>query len=185
MRSTSLLISLFFSICTMAHIPAFPGAEGAGMYASGGRFGDVYHVTNLNATGSGSLKEAIKTAPIAGRTIVFDISGDIHLTSNLTIDHHNLTIAGQTAPDKGICIRDYRVSINANNIIIRHLRFRPEEIGGDGDALSIKGGKNIIIDHCSVSWSSDEVLSTSDNPIDSLSVQWCYIYEGKKHLLSL
>lgn len=162
-----------------AQITAFPGAEGAGMYATGGRNGDIYHVTNLNPSGTGSLKEGILTAPPQGRTIVFDVAGDIHLTGNLNINKPNLTIAGQTAPGKGICIRDYRTNIDANNIIIRHLRFRPEEVGGDGDAFSIKNGRNIIVDHCSVSWSSDEVLSTSGNPIDSLTVQWCYIYEGR------
>jgi pectate lyase len=180
MKRGLLLLYLFLvALIITAQVTAFPGAEGAGAYASGGRGGDVYHVTNLNNSGAGSLREGINTTPEEGRTIVFDVSGDIYLTKSLNINKPNLTIAGQTAPGKGICIRDYRTNIDASNIIIRHLRFRPEEVGGDGDALSIKSGKNIIIDHCSVSWSSDEVLSTSGNAIDSLTVQWCYIYEGR------
>lgn len=178
MKNTLTLLLLIFSGILSAQIKAFPEAEGAGAYTYGGRYGDVYHVTNLNNSGTGSLRDAINTAPTQGRTIIFDISGDIYLSTTLNINKPNLTIAGQTAPGSGICLRDYRTNIDASNLIIRHIRFRPSEIGGDGDALSIKSGHNIIIDHCSASWSSDEVLSTSNNPIDSITIQWCYIYEG-------
>jgi pectate lyase len=178
MRTLVLYVFLSFSLSSIAQMLAFPGAEGAGAYTSGGRNGDVYHVINLNNSGAGSLRYGLDNAPPQGRTIVFDISGDIKLTGTLNITKPNITIAGQTAPGKGICIGDYRMNIDTSNIIIRHIRFRPSQIGGDGDAFGIKSGHNIMIDHCSMSWSSDEVLSTSNSPIDSVTIQWTYIYEG-------
>ncbi|HUT30412.1 MAG TPA: hypothetical protein VMX13_11530 [Sedimentisphaerales bacterium] len=137
----------------------------------------MYHVTNLNDSGSGSLRYGIQNTPPEGRTIVFDISGNIELTSTLKVEKNKITIAGQTAPAGGICVRDGRTNINADDIIIRHLRFRPSESGGDGDALHLGGGNSIMIDHCSASWASDEVLSAKDL-IQNLTVQWTYIYEG-------
>lgn len=157
-------------------IAAFPGAEGAGMYTTGGRGGDVYEVTNLNDSGPGSLRDGVKLSNV---TIVFRVSGTIHLKSELVISGSNITIAGQTAPGDGITIADYGVRITGSNIIIRYLRFRPgsNNINAEPDALTSFGGsKNIIIDHCSFSWSVDETLSIYR--VENLTVQWCIAAES-------
>lgn len=160
---------------------AFPGAEGFGKYTTGGRGGKVLTVTNLNDDGPGSLREAVvKNYP---RTIVFAVSGTIHLNSKLNIKG-NVTIAGQTAPGDGICLADNPVQLSGNNIIIRFLRFRmgdkfqkggmADGNGGD-DAFGGTHRKNIIIDHCSGSWSTDEVFSIYGG--DSTTAQWNLIAE--------
>ncbi len=177
MRTT--LLALFLVLCAGANAatPAFPTAEGSGKFVTGGRGGDVYHVTNLNGDKSpGSLARGVTTTPDAGRTIVFDVSGTIELSEPLKINKDNLTVAGQTAPGQGICIKG-RVQVGGNNIVLRHLHIRPWEKTGDGDALNL-AGNNIIVDHCSVSWSADEVLSTSAREVYNITVQWTYIYEG-------
>jgi pectin methylesterase-like acyl-CoA thioesterase len=167
-----------FNLITKAEnlVPAFPGAEGAGMYTTGGRGGDVYEVTNLNDSGPGSLRDGVKLSNV---TIVFRVSGTIHLKSELVISGSNITIAGQTAPGDGITIADYGVRITGSNIIIRYLRFRPgsSNISAEPDALTSFGGsKNIIIDHCSFSWSVDETLSIYR--VENLTVQWCIAAES-------
>ncbi len=159
-------------------VPAFPGAEGAGANASGGRGGDVYYVTTLANTGAGSLRNGISGAPAGGRTILFKVSGNIVLTSTLTINKPNLTIAGQSAPGDGICLQNYSFNINANNIVLRHIRTRlGTNALQEADAMWINGGTNIVVDHVSASWSVDEVLSAS-RAVANLTVQNCFITEA-------
>jgi hypothetical protein len=160
---------------------AFPGAEGFGKYTTGGRGGKVIIVSNLNDNGAGSFRSAVNNNDTA--IIVFKVSGTIHLLANLVIKS-NKTIAGQSAPGDGICLADYPVSIGGDNIIVRYMRFRMGDryqnkgkidgAGGD-DAFGGTRHKNIIIDHCSMSWSTDEVCSIYAG--DSTTIQWNIISE--------
>ena len=160
---------------------AFPGAEGFGAYAKGGRGGDVYTVTNLTDFGAGSLRYGIQTAS-GPRTIVFAVSGLIKLNGTLSVDKDNITIAGQTAPGDGICLRDGCLEVKADNVIVRYIRSRlGAEAGRESDAISITRGHNVILDHCSASWSVDECFSCSTGDkdrIDSVTVQWSIISEA-------
>ena len=159
--------------------PAFPGAEGFGRYVTGGRGGKVLHVKNLNDSGYQSLRWCLQQQ--GAKTIVFDISGTIHLESSLSIPS-NTTIAGQTAPGDGICIADYPVSISGNNVIVRYMRFRlgnknVKKDGADGwDGFGGFDKQDWMIDHCSVSWSIDECLSVLGNK--STTVQWCLVAQS-------
>ncbi len=160
-------------------VPAFPGAEGFGRYTTGGRGGNVYHVTNLKDNNAkGSLRWAL--SQLGPRTIVFDVSGTIHLNSAIKISD-NTTLAGQTAPGDGICLADYPVYVGSNTII-RYTRFRlgnknVKANGADGwDGLGGNDGHDIIIDHCSVSWSIDEACSIYGN-VNS-TVQWTIISQS-------
>jgi pectate lyase len=160
-------------------IPAFPGAEGFGVNASGGRGGDVYHVTDLADTNTvGTLRYGIANAPAGGRTIVFDIAGTIHLTSSLSINKPNLTIAGQTAPGGGITLADHQAVMGSDNQIVRYLRFRSGDTDPtNDDSLWLSNCTNSIVDHVSASWSLDEVLSAT-NATNNVTVQWAIISEG-------
>ncbi|GAO30169.1 pectate lyase [Geofilum rubicundum JCM 15548] len=154
---------------------AFPGAEGAGKYTVGGRGGEVYVVTNLKDEGEGSLRKGVQKH--GARTIVFAVSGTILLNRPMDINNDSITIAGQTAPGDGICLQGYGLNIKANEVIVRYLRIRPGDIYEvEQDAVSTIGRKNIIIDHCSMSWGNDEVLSAYN--IENLTVQWCLISES-------
>jgi pectate lyase len=160
---------------------AFPGAEGFGKYTTGGRGGKVIIVTNLNDDGPGSFREAVSQK--GKKIVVFAISGTIHLNSKLNI-LGDITIAGQTAPGDGICLADYPVLIGGNNTIIRYMRFRMGDKNQKGGMVDGNGGddafggnkrKHIIIDHCSMSWSTDEVFSIYGG--DSTTLQWNLITE--------
>ncbi|KPL20989.1 MAG: hypothetical protein AMJ75_10820 [Phycisphaerae bacterium SM1_79] len=160
------------------NIRAFPGAEGFGAYSKGGRGGKVYHITTLENRGPGSLREAVEAE--GPRIVVFDLSGTIRLKTPLEIRNPFITIAGQTAPGDGICLRDQTFVVAADHVIVRYLRCRLGDGAQGGDAVTIATGHNIIIDHCSASWSLDEALSSSTHwpVLNDLTVQWCFITEA-------
>lgn len=159
-----------------AGVPAFPGAEGAGAMTPGGRGGAVIAVTTLDDDGPGSLRAACDASGV--RTVVFRVGGTIRLRSPLVLRNPYITIAGQTAPGGGICLRDHPLIITTSHVIIRHLRSRlGDESAQQVDAISVLGGSShVILDHCSASWSIDEALSLS-GAISEVTVQWCLIAE--------
>ena len=171
---------LLFSVATMADdVPAFPGAEGHGRYVSGGRKADgtttVVHVTNLNDSGTGSFRAAVTGGTY--RTIVFDVAGVVALKSDIKFKDH-ITILGQTAPYPGVTIRYYTVQPGADNII-RFIRFRrgqEQNVNDGADAIWQRNKTGIILDHCSFSWSIDEVASFYDN--NNFTMQWCTLGES-------
>ena len=170
------LIAVLSSAISLAQTeaPAFPGAEGHGRYATGGRGGTVVHVTNLNDSGTGSFRSAVSSK---NRIVVFDVAGVIALKSDLTIKD-NVTILGQTAPYPGITLRYYTVRPGANNII-RFIRFRrgeEKDVNEGADASWQREKTLMMLDHCSFSWSIDEVASFYDN--NNFTMQWCTIGES-------
>ena len=173
-KSLSIIAASLISISTMAQAPAFPGAEGHGRFVTGGRGGKIYHVTNLNDSGTGSFREAVKSG---NRIIVFDVAGVIALKSDLKIAD-NITILGQTAPSPGITLRYYTVQPGSNNIIrfIRIRRGQEKDINDGADASWQRNKTGIIFDHCSFSWSIDEVASFYDN--NNFTMQWCTVAES-------
>lgn len=169
------------------NILAFPGAEGGGKYSTGARGGEnieVYHVTNLNAEGNGSFADAVSQP---NRIIVFDVSGIINIPSKIKITQPNLTILGQTAPGDGVTITGSDIEICADNIIMRYMRIRPtDNNNGEPDALGGRWVDNIILDHCSVSWGVDELLTLysgslekeGKEPSKNISIQYCISSEA-------
>ena len=182
MKHLYLLIVLFLSSLTAAaQIPAFPGADGYGRYTTGGRGGSVYYVTTLeDGNTRGTLRYAVEN--LTNVTIMFKVSGTIHLNRQLNFKNPNVTVAGQTAPGDGICLADYPVMVSANNIIVRYMRFRMGDqklTADEADGADAFGGRfchNVIIDHCSISWCTDECASFYANY--DFTMQWCIISES-------
>lgn len=172
----TLLAAIFALVATAQdQAPAFPGAEGHGRYVTGGRGGTIVHVTNLNDSGTGSLRAAVSSS---NRIVVFDVGGIIKLKSDLTIKG-NVTILGQTAPAPGITLRYFTVRPNGNNIIMRFIRIRRGEemnVNDGADATWARNFTGMILDHCSFSWSIDEIASFYDNR--NFTMQWCTIGEA-------
>ena len=179
----TILISAFNLISVKAQQLAFPGAEGYGKYTSGGRGGRIIEVTTLEdrdrfgIIAPGSFREALNTEGDDPITIVFRVSGIIELSGELKAKRSNMTIAGQTAPGDGICIKDASVKISGENIIIRYMCFRPgDESKEQVSCLNIENSKNIIVDHCSMSWSIEENMGFYDNKYTT--VQYCILSES-------
>ena len=174
--------SLLVSLLAAAQTLAFPGAEGAGRFAAGGRGGAVIRVTNLADGGPGSLRSAVEAR--GPRTILFDVAGTIRLGSDLVVREPRVTIAGQSAPGGGIALADATLVVDADDVVIRHIRARRgDRAPGEGDSVWIRGGRRIILDHVSASWSIDETLSASarydgGGGFYDLTVQWSIIAES-------
>lgn len=164
-----------------AQLPAFPGAEGFGAYATGGRGGDVYTVVNLNSSGAGSLRYGIENAPAQGRSIVFAVSGYIPISHNsdtgnqtVRIVQNNIGIYGQTAPGDGIGLKDGRILITGDNSVIRHIRIRHGKNGKAGDCLNIESSaQDTLLDHVTLMFSTDENISFFNNNADDFTLQYC------------
>jgi hypothetical protein len=180
---TALLLAPLAALHSADPLTAFPGAEGFGRFAKGGRGGDVYHVTRLSDSGPGSLREGIQSAT-GPRTIVFEVSGNIELKSQLTLAKSNITIAGQTALGDGITIKNYTFRIErAKNVIVRYLRFRlgDENTGGGQDTVTTDDIDRVIFDHCSLSWAIDGTHDLRRG--GNFTLQWCILSEALNNSL--
>lgn len=181
---TGLLAAALWALAPAADVRAqqlaFPGAEGYGRFASGGRGGQVVEVTNLNDTGAGSFRDAFNQFPGQPITIVFRVGGLIELNTPLRPSRSNVTVAGQTAPGDGICLKKSTFKIFGNNVIVRYIRTRPGDIQGSNSpavyGMNMENCKNFIVDHCSMSWSIEEAATFYDNK--NSTVQWCLISES-------
>jgi hypothetical protein len=178
-------LAIFIAVCatllipeTAVSVPAFPGAEGFGAQSIGGRGGKVLFVTNLNDSGPGSMRAAVETE--GPRTVIFRVSGTVNLKSAIVIKNPYITMAGQTAPGDGICLKNNALAIAAKHVIVRYIRCRPgDNTKAESDSLSVSSGRDIIVDHCSASWSVDETLSASSRGLlGNVTVQWCIISES-------
>lgn len=172
----ALCIAMSVSSTIQSQQLAFPGAEGFGKYATGGRNGHVYHVTNLNDSGTGSFRDAVSQS---NRIVVFDVAGVIKINSRIVVKN-NIYIAGQTAPGEGITIYGDGLSFSgASNTICRYLRVRMGKVGTEGaDAIGIANGSNMIFDHVSVAWGRDETFSISGSNPENITIQNCIIGQG-------
>jgi hypothetical protein len=163
-------------IVDVSQLPAFPGAEGFGALTIGGRGGRVIEVTNLNDSGPGSFREACDANE--PRIIVFRVGGNIELQKNIVIRRPFVTIAGQTAPGDGICLKNYALNINAREVVIRFIRVRPGDVAGkEMDSIGARSNDHIILDHVSASWSIDECISFTRNGKNT-TVQNCIAAES-------
>ena len=174
------------SFSQQSELKAFPTAEGFGKNATGGRGGIVVKVTNLNDSGKGSLRHAL-TNTSGSRTIVFEVGGTITLKSAIAVKNGNVTVAGQTAPGNGILIKGSMFMIESSNVIIRYIRFRPGDAQWDAlDGLNITAWnnytvENVIIDHCSISWGSDEnfdIRVSTNGTVRNITIQNSIISES-------
>src|SRR4051794_929731 len=183
---STVLIGLFSGAVTASRaqprteIPAFPGAEGFGATTPGGRGGKVMMVTNLNDEGPGSFRSACEAE--GPRLVIFRVSGLITLTKKLVIRNPYITIAGQTAPGDGICLRNFTFVIATHDVVVRYLRSRLGDLTGqEDDCITLAAGAtNVIIDHCSATWSIDEALSLAGNG-PHVTGQWGQIAQAHPH----
>jgi len=171
-------LGVFFPMSSVASegitVPAFPGAEGFGSMTPGGRGGRVIFVTSLNDSGTGSLRAACEAD--GPRIVIFRVSGLITLASPITVKSPYLTIAGQTAPGDGICLRNFTFNIATHDVVVRYLRSRLGDLSSqEADSITlVSGAHDVILDHCSATWSIDESLSLAGN-VSNVTVQWCLI----------
>lgn len=183
----AVLFSMVLHVNAQEKIPAFPGADGYGKYATGGRGGRVIFVTHIkdsqdkfSAGYKGSLRAALETSGSDPITIVFQCGGVISLQGAISCSRSNITLAGQTALGDGICVKGYGIKFSGNNIIVRHMRFRVgDDIQQNDPALTFSNGKTAIFDHCSFSWSVEENVNITD--VDSVTIQWCINSESLYH----
>src|SRR5262245_51028754 len=170
-------------------LPAFPGAEGGGAFTPGGRGGRVIAVTNLDDSGPGSFRAACEAE--GPRTVVFRVAGVIEIKTPVKINHPYITIAGQSAPGDGVCVRGHTTEVNTHDVIIRYMRFRRGNLKSRDDALGGNPKKDVIVDHVSASWGLDENLSMYRHmekdpaggpdkklPTENLTIQWCISSEA-------
>lgn len=185
LKSASVGVACTFCFASAFSQPiAFPGAEGFGKFATGGRGGQVAKVTNLNDDGPGSFRHALQAFPNEPLTVIFDVGGIIELKSPLIIRRSNLTIAGQTSPGDGICLKGHSFGINGagqggakGNVIIRFIRSRPGGTLKSGlYGFNMENCHDVVVDHCSFSWANEECAAMYDTK--NTTVEWCIVSEG-------